>query len=766
MDGATGTGGSRARPVIRLPKHIRMLSKHPPASHNKRSNEAKGTAVRGIVQVYPPVRMFTKPVPIMTRPFGFLLLAALCLAPLLDAAAQNWRHADDDTKTNRSMFRPIEEWPDPNDYRNAAGAPGHRYWQQKVDYAIETSLDTENHAVTGSERITYHNNSPDPLNYLWVQLDQNVRSLEHSRSYQAARAMPEQMSPQARRFLGREPFDGGYDISRVQVQDAQGNMVNARYIINNTIMKVHLTGTLEPGASTQLDIDWRFRIPDFGRGAKEKVTDGWLYEMAQWFPRLAVYDDVNGWQTDQFMGRGEFYLEFGDYDVKMTVPYDHIVDATGILQNPETVLTAPQRERLQTAYQSDEPVFIIKPDEVMTEAARPTKSGTLTWHFKAENVRDFAWVSSATYVWDAAGYKYNPNDTPIAIHSLYPRDAMPLWDKVSTRATLQTLDTYGRMSLKYPYPKAANIHGPVFGMEYPMIAFCGARPQPDGTYPDGLERALISVTIHEVGHNWFPMIVASDERKWTWMDEGLNTFLQYYAEQDYASKWAGTEIGKQFADGTYPSRRGPARNIVNYMRDPDQVPLMTHSDLIHKDFGNNGYAKPAAGLVMLREQILNPEIFDDAFREYSEKWAFKHPQPADFFRTLEEGSGEDLAWFWRGWFYTTHANDQAIGNVSAQSADSLLGTTARGKNYYRVQIDNVGGLVLPVQMALTYDDGSTERVNLPVEIWKNNEVSFTKGIFTDKAVVKVELDPDEVLADIDRENNSWEVPALEEGEMR
>ena len=321
---------------------------------------------------------------------------------------------------------------------------------------------------------------------------------------------------------------------------------------------------------------------------------------------------------------------------------------------------------------------------------------------------------------------------------------MPLWDSLSTRAVIQTLETYGRMAFEYPYPKASNVHGPVGGMEYPMIAFCGARPRPDGSYQDAIARGLVSVTIHEVGHNWFPMIVGSDERKWTWMDEGLNTFLQYYGEQDF--------------DANFPSRGGPAPNIVDYMLDPDQVPIMTHSDLIHRGFGPNGYTKPATGLMMLREQILGPELFDAAFQEYSQKWMFKKPQPADFYRSMEDGSGELLNWFWRGWFYTTHYNDQALASVTSQSSLELIGDTERGQQYYRLQVDNDGGLIMPLYIGITYQDGSSETVKLPADIWRNNELTFTYGFFTDKTVVQVVLDPDEVFADVNRENNSWTAP--------
>ena len=687
----------------------------------------------------------------------FYMLSIFFVFPL---QAQNWRNVDGDIRSkNHSMFRQLDEWPDPTTYRTAAGYPGRDYWQQQVDYKIEASLDTVSQVVTGSERITYHNNSPDELSFLWVQLDQNVRSIEHSRSYKMRGALPDSIPERFRQFYNPVPFDGGYTISRVQIVDASGALIDADHRIQNTIMKVNLEEPLQSGEQVEFEIDWSYPIPTNGRGAKEKVKDGWLYEMAQWFPRMSVYDDVNGWQTEQFFGRGEFYLNFGNYDVKLTVPWDHIVEATGVLQNPEEVLTKKQMSRLEQAYKSTEPTFIIEPDEVQSPESRPARSGMLTWHFRAEDVRDFAWVSSSTYVWDAAGFTYRDGETPIQVHSLYPRDAMPLWDKVSTRATVVTLETYGRMSLEYPYPKAANIHGPVFGMEYPMIAFCGARPRPDGTYSEQVERALIGVTIHEVGHNWFPMIVASDERKWTWMDEGLNSFLQYYSEKDYAEKFTGTDIWTQ---GDFQHRRGPAKNIVPYMKDENQVPIMTESDIIQNNFGNNGYAKPAAGLVMLRDHVLGPEIFDEAFREYSRRWAFKHPQPADFFRSMEEGAGENLAWFWRGWFYTSYANDQAIKNVTKQASEQLLGNDEPGESYYRIEIENEGQLIMPVEIEITYDDGTTERIDLPADVWRSDEITYTKGFFSDKNVAKVELDPDASFADIDPDDNIWVAPEVKE----
>ncbi|HKJ44297.1 MAG TPA: M1 family metallopeptidase [Balneolales bacterium] len=686
----------------------------------------------------------------LTKTLAAIVLC-LGLANISNAQTKRYLHGDGKNETNHSMFRPIDSWPTPNEYRSASGYPGPKYWQQEADYKIKAKLDTLNKAVSGTERITYHNNSPEKLSFLWLQLDQNVRSKKYSRTYEKQGALPEKLSERARRYLGRPKFDGGFKLTRVQLVDKNGKLVDADYYIDNTVMRVNLPNELNPGDIQQLEVDWSFKVPDNGRGAKEKVKDGWLYEIAQWYPRMSVYDDVNGWQTDQFLGRGEFYLEFGNFDVQLTVPASHIVQATGKLQNPEDVLTKTQRRRLKKALQSETPAYIIKPDEVMKPESRPKHGGMLTWHFKANHVRDFAWVSSRTYVWDAAGVKYNDNSAPIACYSLYPRVAMPLWNKINTRAIVQTVKTYGRMAFHYPYHKAVSVHGPVFGMEYPMIEFSGARPDPDGHYTKRLEHTLAMVTIHEVGHNWFPMIVDSDERKHTWMDEGLNTFLEYYAEQDF-------EKG-------FPSSRGPAKTIVNYMRNPNQDPIMMHSDLIRGfNFGNNGYGKPAAGLVMLREHILGKKNFDFAFHQYAKKWMYKHPKPADFFRSMEEGSGEDLSWFWRGWFYTNYANDQALTDVWNQPADSLIGNSDRGKNYWRIKIENKGGLILPVKMLVEFTDGTKERMDLPVDIWRDNEQSFTKGFFTDKDIEKVVLDPDQVMADIDTTNNIWTNPKLKRKE--
>lgn len=675
------------------------------------------------------------------RRLTLLLLATTVALPL---SAQAWRNADTTKKTNQSTFRALEDWPAPNEARNASGAPGAKYWQQKVDYSIRASLDTVRHGITGSERVTYHNNSPDKLNFVWFQMDQDIERKD-SRAAAMERALPATLSDAAKRFaLADEDAEGGYEIRGVRIVGADGRRTPARTVRNGTVMRVDVPGGIAPKGRAVIEIDWSFVVPEAGRnarGVRELVKAGWMYEVAQWFPRASVYDDVNGWQTDQFIGQGEFYLNFGDYDVAITVPRDHIVRATGTLANPLEVLTATQRSRLAKAMTGETPVFIIDSSEVGTSSSRPAGSGPLTWRWSAKNVRDFAFATSRAYVWDAAGFRYSPTGRVIEMHSIYPREAMPLWNKVSTKAIAQTMRTYGRMAFEYPYPQASNVHGPVFGMEYPMLAFCGARPQPDGSYTSAVERSLVGVTIHEVGHNWFPMIVASDERKWTWMDEGLNSFLQYYAEQEWQKD--------------FPSRRGPARNIVDYMRQSAQVPIMTESDAIQTQFGNNGYSKPAAGLVMLREQILGDSLFDAAFREYSQRWMFKHPQPADFFRSLEDGSGELLSWFWRGWFYTTYANDQALAKVESMRAEEYVGSAKKGKFYHRITIKNEGGLILPVQLELTASDGTTRLVRLPADVWRNNEHQFEYGFWSEHGLQKVVLDPAEVLADVRRQNNVW-----------
>ena len=685
-----------------------------------------------------------------------LLTASIVATPL--AAQQppsgpqgpQWLNADSSKKTNQSNFRMLEEFPSPNEYRTGSGSPGPKYWQQQVDYLVRTSLDTANHKVTGSERITYHNNSPDQLSYIWLQLDQDIDKSD-SRAALSARALPKTIPERARRFLFPEEVQApGYTISRVQLVDAKGKKTDAKSYQNGTQLRIDLADALATGKAAMVELDWSYTVPERGRngrGGREKLKDGWLYEIAQWFPRAAVYDDHNGWQNVQFYGQGEFYLEFGNYDVSITVPHDHIVQATGVLMNPTDVLTTTQRSRLATAMAGDTAVFIVRPDEINTPATRPAGTGALTWRFKADRVRDFAWSSYRGYGWDARGYRYasNPKRT-IELHSAYPREAIPLWSTVSTKAIAVTMDVYGKLAFEYPYPVARNVNGPVFGMEYPMIAFCGGRPGPDGKYDKSTEYAVAGVTIHEVGHNWFPMIVASDERKWTWMDEGINSYLEYYGEQAYDPSWPQNQL------------RGPAKNLVGYMKAVNQVPLMTESDAIYANFGNNGYSKPATAVVMLRENVIGPEAFDRAFREYSSKWMFKHPEPADFFRSIVQGTGEQLNWFWRGMFYSTYANDQALGAVESQDAELLAGEKRKGEFYHRITVEQKGGLIMPLQLGVTYADGTSEVIKLPADIWRNNEKSFTYGYFAKQALTQVVIDPNELFIDINRDNNTWKKP--------
>ncbi len=677
----------------------------------------------------------------------FAISATLSVAG--EASAQVWLNADTTKKVNQSNFRALEDWPVANDLRRASGAPGAKYWQQQVDYAIKVALDTTTHRLAGSEVVTYHNNSPDQLTYLWFQLDQNIEKAD-SRAAAMSGAIPKGMDPRFRRYLMSE-FEGGYTLSRVQFVDAAGRRRDAQYRLNGTQMRVNLDAPLGSGQAVKVAIDWSHEVPEGGRngrGQKEKLKDGWEYENAQWYPRAAVYDDVNGWQNNQFLGRGEFYLEFGNFDVSITVPHDHIVRATGVLQNPAEVLTAAQRERLTKAFASDTPVYIVKPEEIATPAIRPAGTGSLTWHFTAQNVRDFSWASSRGFAWDAMGFRYKPGGRLIELHSVYPREAMPLWNKISTKAIAQTMVTYGRMAFEYPYPQASNVHGTVGGMEYPMIAFCGARPRPDGTYDKSLEYSLAAVTIHEVGHNWFPMIVASDERMWTWMDEGLNSFLEHYGSIDFDKDWPAMRLP------------GSAKSIANYMRVSPSVPIMAHSDLnVRNSFGPNGYTKPASGLVMLREHIAGQEAFDQAFRGYSQRWMFRHPQPADFFRSMEDGLGESLSWFWRGWFYTAYANDQTVTGVERQDAKDVLGNEDKGKNYFRITVEQKGGIVMPVEMDISFTDGTTQRVKLPADIWRQNERQFTYGLASNKDIAQIVVDPDEAYADVNRSNNTWKKAA-------
>ncbi|WP_288380512.1 M1 family metallopeptidase [uncultured Massilia sp.] len=746
-------------------------------------------------------------------PFG---LAALCLTASAFAA----QPFDD-------KFRQLDELlPTPGTVRTASGAPGHAYWQQRADYSIRAKLDEANRSLTGSGTITYYNNSPDTLKYLWLQLDQNIYKKDSgarttaalpSREAWAQARGPEQgvKFDAIRTLLEGNAFDGGFKISNVRDGGRQ-----LKHTINGTMMRIDLPTPLKPGGRVSFSLDWSYNINEQkilgGRSGYEKFDDkNDLFEIAQWFPRMAAYYDVYGWQHKQFLGAGEFTLEFGDYDVQITVPSDHIVASTGELQNPGEVLTAAQRDRLRQAKTAKKPVIIVTQAEA--EAAEKTRAnGTKTWHFKAKNVRDFAFASSRKFIWDAQGIK--SGNTDVMAMSYYPKEGNPLWEKYSTASIIHTIEQYNKYSFDYPYPTSISVNGPVGGMEYPMITFNGPRPVKDKktgelTYSKRTKYGLIGVIIHEVGHNYFPMIVNSDERQWTWMDEGINSFVQSLAQEAWEEGW--------------DEMRGDPRTIVGYMRSQNQVPIMTNSESLLQ-FGNNAYAKPAAALNVLRETILGRELFDFAFKEYAERWKFKRPTPADFFRTMEDASGTDLDWFWRGWFYTTDAVDISIDGISEytisskdpevekalararkqsepisitdqrnkgmvrkvdqqpdlkdfynQNDDFTVTNKDRnaynesyaaledwekallkeGKHFYLVDFSNKGGLVMPLIVELTTQSGKKYIERIPAEIWRYSPKKVTKLFITDEPIVALTQDPYWETADIDVSNNSWPAKA-------
>ena len=704
--------------------------------------------------------------------------------------------------TDKNKFRQLKDvLPTPNNRRTASGAPGYEYTQQKVDYVMDIVVDEDKNLLTGNESITYHNNSKDYLEYLWVQLDQNMRA-------------PDSKTPLAKsEDLGNTTFndpvtftknnltksaDFGFKIK--EVNNSTGGSLS--YTVNRTMMRINLPQPLAPGNTFEFSIRWNYLInnsvTDGGRSGFELFPDGNKnFTIAQFFPRLAVYDNVEGWQNMQFWGRSEWALEFGDYDVKITVPADHIVDATGELLNEKKVLTKEQRVRFDKARTSfKDPIFIVTQEEA--EKAEKLKSKkSKTWHFNAKNVRDFAFASSRKYIWDAMAV--NINEKTIMAVSLYPKEGNPLWEEHSTRVVANTLEEYSKMTFDYPYSKAISVHADRQGMEYPMICFNYGRPQPDGTYSERTKRGMIGVITHEVGHNFFPMIVNSDERQWTWMDEGINSFVEILSELDY---------DPNFFTGNLP------KDIVRYMSmDQDNLsPIMSQGDYV-KNFGPNAYTKPAAGLYMLRQTIMGPELFDYAFRTYSKRWMFKHPSPADFFRTMEDASAMDLDWFWRGWFYTTDYNDIGVKDVKkfyltdqpTEAAKKLAkrynmnladyegkfvffeqekeGVPVDSKKaleidviknhmatmteeqraalkeapnfFYQVTFEKPGGLVMPIIVELEYVDGSKERHTFPAQIWMKNDEEVTKVFRTTKAIKKITLDPDLETADIDTSNNSW-----------
>jgi len=681
--------------------------------------------------------------------------------------------------------------PTPNSYRTGAGAPGPAYWQQRADYEIAVILNDEDQSITGNEIITYYNNSPSTLNFLWIQLDQNIRAKD-SDKYKINERFYAGYSVDAKRLphlTFDADFDGGFRI--ISIEDIEGNGLSFHRV--KTMMRIDLAEPLKPGSVVKFQIDWNYLIgnrrDDDERSGYEYFPkdDNYLYAIAQFYPRMAVFDDFNGWQNKQFLGQGEFTLNFGNFDVKITAPADHVIAATGSLENESLVLNSIQLERLQSARASfDAPVVIITEEEaVLNEGSRSDQ--TKTWHYKADNVRDFAWVSSRKFIWDAQAVQLDQKTTMAM--SLYPKEGNPLWEQESTKAVVNTLKTYSEMTIEYPYPVAISVHTAAIGMEYPMICFNYGRPDKKGDYSSMTKWSMISVIIHEVGHNFFPMIINSDERQWSWMDEGLNTFLETKTSMEWYPEM--------------PIQLGTPATIKDFMSGEKDFmrPIMTNSENI-LFFGNNAYSKPSAALFLLRETIMGPELFDYSFKEYARRWAFKHPKPADFFRTMEDASAIDLDWFWRGWFYTTDHVDINLQGVSwyvlsepvskfqskykstyvdgtkltdFQSVpqpwyvfkdkkgliDDYLHPVNQdavmekfiGKNAYELFFRNDGGLISPIIIKWIYEDGTSEIEQIPAEIWRINELNVSKVFIKEKVVSQIILDPLDQTADVNFQNN-------------
>lgn len=712
--------------------------------------------------------------------------------------------------------------PTPNIYRTASGAPGHGYWQNRADYNITAYLDEDKRNLKGSETVTYYNNSPDELDYIWLQLDENEHSSIRNAGYDTSSVLHPSTTDQQLKVTELPAKDNGYGVSLEKVTDVSGTPL--KYTVNKTMMRIDLPKVLKKGEKFVFKVDWSYNIPNRikmgGRGGYENFPEDGndLYTMAQWYPRMCVYSDFQGWQNHQFTGRGEFALVFGDFKVSMNVPADHIVGGTGECKNYDQVLTSDQLSRYRKAENAAEPIEIVTLDEAKKAEKNHSKQRK-TWVFEAKDVRDFAWTSSRKFVWDGMRVTIPENNNKVMAMSFYPKESYGLYRKFSTKAVAHTIKTYSEFTIPYPYPVAQSVEA-ASGMEYPMICFNYGRTEKDGTYSEGTKNGMIGVIIHEVGHNFFPMIINSDERQWAWMDEGLNTFTQYLTEE----KW----------DNKFPSKRGPAWTIVDYMKLPkDQLePIMSNSENIVQ-YGPNAYSKPATGLNILRETIMGRELFDKAFKTYAKRWAFKHPEPADLFRTMEDASGEDLDWFWRGWFYGTDPVDIAIDKVTVavpnlesdpkaaaevkyqvekplvNSFEDLSKIRNReDKNikfyvdgdkdlqdfYYRYdrglekidndkqytikmeadlpldakdkekfknitgyQIDfvNKGGLVMPIILEFTFEDGSKVYDKSAAQIWRLNEQKVSKTYYFDKKVKSIQLDPMRETADIDTTNNFW-----------
>jgi hypothetical protein len=725
------------------------------------------------------------------------LIGLACLMMALPSKAQ--QNAWDDKFKQMSPA----EWATPNNQRTASGAPGVNYWQQQVDYKMKIKIDDQTQRLYGEEIITYHNFSPDPLTYLWIQLDQNIFEKNSDANTTEQSKIADKMGYND--IVDLQPwFDGGFKIQ--EVVDQGGKTLKTTY--NKTMMRVDLQQPLKQGQQFVFKIKWWYNINDRmrlgGRSGYEyfESDNNYLYTIAQFYPRLCAYMDYSGWQNKQFLGNGEFTLDFGNYEVSLTVPSDHIVAATGECMNLKSVLSSDQSASAPT---------MIVTDEEARKSENSHATSEKTWTFKANNVRDFAFATSRKFLWDAMAVQVGEKKTMAM--SYYPKEGNPLWGQMSTRAVAHTIKTYSKFTIDYPYPVAISVNAKWIGMEYPMICFNGGRPESDGTYSESTKYSTLGVIIHEVGHNFFPMIINSDERQWTWMDEGLNTFVQYLTEKEW--------------DVDYPTRRGPARNIVEYMKgDKSKMsPIMTNSESIYQ-FGNNAYGKPATGLNILRETIMGRELFDYAFKEYCRRWAFKHPSPEDFFRTMEDASAVDLDWFWRGWFYGTDHCDLALKEIRLFVLDSEnpnieklkdkeaklqkpadislmrdrkegiqtwveLDPAAKdfynsydpykvtksdqrnyeewlknlsenekelinGKNYYyQITFENLGGLIMPLIVEFTLEDGSKKLFKIPAEIWRMSEKTVTKVFVLEKPAKEVVLDPLMETADVELNNNFW-----------
>lgn len=752
----------------------------------------------------------------------FLMTIFFSFAILQLATAQDVKNNPGSNHGNR--FEQLGTMlPTPNQYRSASGAPGPQYWQQRCDYDITADLDEMQRKLTGKETITYYNNSPDELTFLWLQLDENQHSKENNANYQSSNVMDLAVTESQ---LQQDRYDKAYGTNITKVTTAAG--ANLKYTINKTMMRVELPTPLKPGQQFIFKVEWNYfivpRLVYGGRGGYENFPEDGndLFTMTQWYPRLCVYSDYQGWQNHQFAGSGEFALTFGNFKVAMTVPADHIIMSTGQCQNYAAVLSAKEMSRWQQAQSAKDIIEIVTLDEAKTK--EKTKStAKKTWIFKADMVRDFAWGSSRKFIWDAMPAFVDGKK--VMCMSAYGKEAYNLYRKYSTKAVVHTIKTYSKFTIPYPYPVAQSLEA-ANGMEYPMICFNYGRTEKDGTYSEATKNGMLGVVIHEVGHNFFPMIINSDERQWSWMDEGLNTFVEYLTEE----LW----------DNKFPVRRGPAYTIADYMKLPkDQLePIMTNSENIIQ-FGSNAYAKPATGLNIMRETIMGRELFDYAFKEYARRWAFKHPTPADFFRTMGDASAENLDWFFRGWFYgtdavdisldsvkwanlstdpvaeqqartTTRAIDKPIVNeyediskvrnrqdkriVFATDADTSLRdfywrydrgmakvsdenvtttrpgfkdemtasekqTIAGNKNMYELTMSNKGGLVMPIIIEWTYKDGTKEIDRIPAQVWRKNENKVIKTFVKNKEVASIRLDPYRETADIDEANNLWNVQA-------